>query len=160
MLKKIIFPGTFNPFTIGHLDVAKRAAGLFDRLIIAVTEETSKPGVLPARDRAALIGKCVGELPNVEVKTFNGLLVEFCKKENARLVVRGIRSFNDFQYENTMLFVNKKLAPEIETLYMMASQEYGDVSGSAVRDLIRLKADISAFVPPEIKDDLLRLYER
>ncbi|GHV01915.1 phosphopantetheine adenylyltransferase [Clostridia bacterium] len=157
-MKNCIFPGTFNPFTIGHLDVVKRAAALFDRLTVAVAEE-GRPDLPSAAVRAGLIVKCVGGLKNVEVKTFSGLLVELCKRENVRFVVRGIRSFNDFQYENTMLFINKKLAPEIETVYIPASQGYGEISGSAVRDLIRLRADITAFVPPEIKEDLLALYK-
>jgi len=156
--KTCIFPGTFNPFTVGHLDVVKRVAKLFDRIIIAVAEE-GRPGMVPAAERAKLVKKCVGGLANVSVITFSGLLVELCKRENSRIVVRGLRSFNDLQYESTMLFFNKQFAPEMETVYMITSQEYSHISGSAVRDLIHLKADITPFVPPEIKDDLLKLYK-
>ena len=155
--KNCIFPGTFNPFTVGHLDIVKRAAALFGRMTVAVVED-GKPGLLPAAERAGLIRKCIGGLKNVGVKTFSGLLVEFCRRENVRLVVRGIRGFDDFQYESTMLFFNKRFAPEIETVYLITNQEYGHISGSAVRELIRAKADIAAFVPAEIKNDLLKLY--
>ena len=157
MAKICVFPGTFNPFTIGHFDIVKRSVKIFDRVIVAVTEETDKPEVIAAGMRAALIEKCVRKLKNVAVKPFKGLLVDFCRKEGADVILRGIRNNNDFSYENTLSYVNKKLS-DIETVYLITSQQHSHVSSSTVRDLIRLKADVTSFVPAEIKDDLLRLY--
>lgn len=156
-MKTCVFPGTFNPFTIGHFDVVKRSARLFGSVIVAVTEEAGKAEAIGAAKRTALIEKCVKGLKNVAVKSFNGLLVDFCKEAGADVIVRGIRNNNDFSYENTLAYVNKKLS-DIETVYLITSQEHSHVSSSTVRDLIRLKADITSFVPAEIKDDLLLLY--
>lgn len=158
-MKACVFPGTFNPFTNGHLDIVKRSSKLFDKVIIAVTDETGKPDVLPASQRIYLIEKCVRGLENVVIKSFKGLLVDFCKAADSDIIIRGIRSYNDFQYENTLSYINKKLSDRIETIYMITSQEHSHISSSSVRDLIKLKADITSFVPAEIKDDLLRLYK-
>ena len=157
MTKTCVFPGTFNPFTIGHFDIVKRAAKLFGNVIVAVTDEAGKPEVIDVGQRTALIEKCVKGIKNVSVKGFKGLLVDFCKNAGADVILRGIRNNNDFSYENTLSYVNKKLS-DIETVYLITSQQHSHVSGSTVRDLIRLKADITSFVPAEIKDDLLKLY--
>ena len=157
-MKTCVFPGTFNPFTKGHLDIVERAARLFDRVIVGVAEETGKFGVLNAKQRVALVKKCVSKLANVAVTGFSGLLADFCKAQNAEIIVRGIRNYNDFLFENTLSYVNKKLAGNLETVFLITSQEHSHISSSTVRDLIRLKADITTFVPNEIKNDLLKLY--
>jgi pantetheine-phosphate adenylyltransferase len=157
-MKTCVFPGTFNPFTNGHLDIVKRAASVFGDVIVAVAENSGKTGVLDTKDRITLVEKCIGSVKGARVTAFSGLLVNFCKEEGARVIVRGIRDVNDFEFENTLSFVNKKLSPGIETVYMVTSHEYSHVSGSIVRELISLNADITAFVPAEIKSDLIKLY--
>ena len=157
-MKICVFPGTFNPFTNGHLDIVKRASKLFDSVIVAAAEETDKPEVLDVAKRILLIEKCVRGIKNVSVKGFKGLLVDFCNAEKARIIIRGIRNYNDFLYENRLSYINKKLADKIETIYLITSPEHSHISSSTVRDLVRLKADITSFVPAEIKDDLLKLY--
>ena len=156
--RSAVFPGTFNPFTNGHLDIVKRSAGLFDNVIVAVSGDDGKAGVIEIGQRIRLVEKCVRGIKNVAVKGFSGLLADFCKAEGSEIIVRGIRNYNDFLYENTLSYVNKKLSG-LETIYLITSQEHSHISSSTVRDLIRLKADITSFVPNEIKEDLIKLYK-
>jgi len=114
--------------------------------------------VISVKQRVALIKKCVSKFSNVTVTGFSGLLADFCKESGAGIIVRGIRNYNDFLFENTLSYVNKKLAGNLETVFLITSQEHSHISSSTVRDLIRLKADITSFVPAEIKADLLKLY--
>jgi len=157
-MKVCVFPGTFNPFTKGHLDIVERASKLFDRVVVAAAEETGKAGVISVKHRVALIEKCVSRFKNVAVKGFSGLLVDFCKAEGSDVIVRGIRNYNDFLLENTLSYINKRLSDNIETVFLITSQEHSHISSSFVRDLIKYKADITSFVPAEIKEDLIKLY--
>ena len=158
MEKICVFPGTFNPFTKGHLDIVERSSRLFDRVIVAAAVETGKTGVLDVKHRAALIEKCVSGFKNVSVRGFSGLLVDFCKAAGADVIVRGIRNYNDFLLENSLSLINRKLSENVETVFLITSPEHSHISSSSVRDLIRLKADITSFVPAEIKEDLIKLY--
>jgi len=159
-MKICVFPGTFDPFTNGHLDVALRAAKIFDKVIIGVVKNPSKGVPVAAAERLRLIEKCLkGKAVNVDAEAFDGLLVDFCRKKGAKTILRGIRSNGDFEYEHAMSYVNKKLSGDIETLFILTNQELCHISSSIVRELIKLDADIGTFVPQEIKADLIKLYK-
>jgi pantetheine-phosphate adenylyltransferase len=132
---------------------------MFDRVVVGVSSAFGKTGVLPAEKRVALIGRCLKNIGNAEAVGFDGLLVDFCRAAGARVIVRGVRNGADFTYENAMLYVNRTLAPDIETVYILPDSSLCHISASIVRELISLNADIGAFVPNEIADELRRLYK-
>ena len=154
----IVYPGTFDPITLGHLDLVQRAAGLFDRVVLAVAAQSGKPGALFTTDeRIAMAREVVADLPNVEVERMDGMLVDFCRAHGARVLLRGIRVYSDFEYEFQMALTNRKLAPEIETLFMMPKEEHSCVSSSIVREIESFGGDSARFVPPAVQR---RLQER
>ncbi len=139
--------------TLGHLDLVRRAAGLYDRLVVAVAATSVKSGALfDAETRKELIREDIAKagLTNVSVETLDTLLVEFCRRHGARIVVRGVRVYSDFEYEFQMALTNKKLAPEIETLFMMPSEGLAYVSSSMVREIARYGGDVTEFVTPTV----------
>lgn len=144
-----VYPGTFDPMTRGHFDLICRAAKLYDRLIVAVAATSAKDGAMfPAEERLAMIREDVraAALANVEVKTLDTLLVEFCRREGARVVIRGVRVYSDFEYEFQMALTNRRLAPEIETLFMMPSENLAYVTASTVREIARYGGETATFV--------------
>jgi pantetheine-phosphate adenylyltransferase len=148
-----VYPGTFDPMTLGHLDLIRRAAGLYDRLVVAVAATSVKSGALfDADTRIAMIREDVARagVANVSVETLDTLLVEFCRRRGARVVVRGVRVYSDFEYEFQMALTNKKLAPEIETLFMMPTEGLAYVSSSMVREIARYGGDVTEFVTPAV----------
>jgi pantetheine-phosphate adenylyltransferase len=145
-----IYPGTFDPVTLGHVDVASRAAALFNKLIIAVYTTPAKNLLFNTEERVELFGKSVQHLPNVEVMKFDGLVVDFARHVGASVIVRGLRSGSDFEYEYDMAFMNRKLAPEIDMVCFMTSQEYMFVSSSLLKEVARLGGDITNLVPPHV----------
>jgi len=144
------YPGTFDPITLGHLDVIKRATRLFSKLIIAVAESTKKNTWFTTKERLSLIKESVKEvnldLDKVEIVSFNSLLVDFCKKKNIKVIVRGIRVVSDMEHEFGMAFLNRKLAPYIETIFLMPDEKYAYVSSSAVREIAFYGGSLSCFV--------------
>jgi pantetheine-phosphate adenylyltransferase len=141
-----IYPGTFDPVTLGHEDVIERAAKIFDLLIVAVVREPgTKDSIFTADERVELISQVVHENPRVEVEIFDGLLVDYARNRNIGIVVRGLRAFSDFEYEFQMALTNRKMAPEIETLFLMPKEDTSYVSSSIVREVARLGGDISQF---------------
>jgi pantetheine-phosphate adenylyltransferase len=149
-----VYPGTFDPMTRGHFDLICRAAKLYDRLIVAVAATSTKDGAMfPAGERLAMIREDVtaAALANVEVKTLDTLLVEFCRRENARVVIRGVRVYSDFEYEFQMALTNRRLAPEIETLFMMPSENLAYVTASTVREIARYGGETSTFVTEAVQ---------
>lgn len=141
-----VYPGRFDPVTKGHLDIATRAAALFDRVVVAIYD---LPGTLfTIQERVALFQEAVKDVPNISVKPFQGLVVEFARQEGAHVLVRGIRAVTDFEAEFDMALMNKKMAPEIESIYLMASLEHLFVSGRRIREVASLGYDVTNLVPP------------
>ncbi len=162
-MTKAVYPGTFDPMTLGHFDLIKRAAKLYDRLVVAVAATSKKQGALfGAEERLAMIREDVrrARLGNVEVKVLDGLLVDFCRREEAFVVIRGVRVYSDFEYEFQMALTNRRLAPEIETLFMMPSENLAYVTASTVREIASYGGDTAAFVTPAVQRRLKREEEK
>jgi len=152
-MRLAVYPGSFDPITRGHLDVIERASGLFDRLVVAVLVNTRKSPVLDVADRAAVIRQAVDEelaavAGAIEVITFDGLTVELARQKGATSIVRGLRAVSDFESEQQIAHLNRKLAPEIDTVFLMTGLEYAYLSSSLVREIAAFGGDVSALVPP------------
>lgn len=148
MNRLAIYAGTFDPITLGHLDVVRRAAHVFERLIVAVSASSRKPeAMFSIEERLDMVRDSVAELGNTEVEPFDGLLVDHAHARGARVLVRGLRAFSDFEFEFQMALTNRRLAPDIETLFLMPSEEYSYVSSSTVREIARFGGALEAFVP-------------
>ncbi len=145
-----IYPGSFNPITNGHLDIATRAAKIFDKLIIGVYETPDKPLLFTTEERVELVRQAIADLPNVEVESFSGLTVNFAKKVKAQAMVRGLRMSADFEAEFDMAMMNKKLYPELETVCLMARVEYQFLSSSLLKEAASLGGDIDDLVPKPV----------
>ncbi len=151
MTRTAVFPGSFDPMTNAHLDVARRAAGLFDRLVIGVLDNPAKRALFSAAERADLIRSCVADLgESVTVETFDGLTVEFARRHGARFVVRGLRAVSDFEFELQLAHTNRRLAPEVDTAFLMTALEYGYISSSLAKEVARFAGDVSGMVPPPV----------
>ena len=149
-----VYPGSFDPITNGHLDIIKRGSKSFDKVIVAVLINIDKKGLFDVEERVELIKKVVKDIPNVEVLSFNGLLVDFVKIHNATVILKGLRAVSDFEYELQMALMNKKLDPEIETMFMMTSDEYCYLSSSSVKQVAKFGGCIEGLVPDEIISDV------
>jgi pantetheine-phosphate adenylyltransferase len=149
-LSTAIYPGTFDPITNGHLDIATRAAKLFDKLVIGVYENPNKPILFSAAERAELIRQATADLPNIEVESFGGLTVDFAKKVKAVAMVRGLRMSADFEREFDMAMMTKKLYPELEFVCLMSSVEYQFLSSSLLKEAASLGGDIHDLVPANV----------
>ena len=156
--KRLVFPGTFDPFTVGHLSIAQRAAGICDELVVAVFDNRNKRPVMKRADRAGLIRKALAAIPFVTVAEFDGLLVDFCRQEDIGAIVRGIRDPSQFEEEQTMAEINRRIGHGIETVFLPAWSDLRHVSSSAVREIVKLGGDVSDFVPGPIKADILSAY--
>lgn len=144
-----IFPGTFDPLTNGHVDIIQRGAGLFDRLIVAVGENPTKETMLPPGRRAGIISEVIRDWPNVSVRTYTGLTVDFARGVGARYILRGIRNSSDLQFEYSLALTNRVVAG-IETVFVIPSTEHAFTSSSLIRQVARMGGDVSAMVPPEV----------
>jgi len=154
---KAVYPGTFDPMTLGHFDLIKRASKLYDKLIVAVAATSKKQGALfDAEERLAMIREDVrkAKLRNVEVKVLDTLLVDFCRREKACVVIRGVRVYSDFEYEFQMALTNRRMAPEIETLFMMPSENLAYVTASTVREIASYRGDTAPFVTSAVQKRL------
>jgi pantetheine-phosphate adenylyltransferase len=148
MSRVAIFPGSFDPMTNAHLDVARRAASLFDRLIIGVLNNTKKTPVFPVDERVSLIRASVSDIPGaVEVTAFEGLTVEFARRNGAGFIVRGLRAVSDFEAELQMAHTNRKLAEGVDTVFLMSALEYGYLSSTLAKEVAQFGGDISGMVP-------------
>jgi pantetheine-phosphate adenylyltransferase len=153
-----VYPGTFDPITLGHSDIVRRAARLFDRVIVAVARNATKAPVWSAAERLSMATEVLAEIDNVEVKTFDSLLVDFMRLNHAGVILRGLRAVSDFEYEFQLAAMNRRLAPEIETLFLTPAEQYTFISSSLVREVASHGGDVSEFVHPLVKSELLSRY--
>lgn len=149
-MRSVVYPGSFDPITNGHTDLVCRASRLFDRVVLAVARETGKSTTFSAEQRAELARGAVGHLENVEVVTFSGLLVDFARELQVCVIMRGLRAVSDFEYEFQLAGMNRRMAPDIETLFLTPAETYSYISSSLVREIARLHGDVSAFVAPPV----------
>ncbi|HEY8490699.1 MAG TPA: pantetheine-phosphate adenylyltransferase [Dehalococcoidia bacterium] len=149
-MARAVYPGKFDPVTNGHLDIVKRAASLFDHLIVAVYDQPQGGTLFTTDERVALYREAVKQYENVTVQAFSGLMVDFARRVGATFIVRGIRAVTGFEYEFDMALMNKKMAPEIESVYLMASLEHLFVSASRIREVAGLGHDVTNLVPPHV----------
>jgi pantetheine-phosphate adenylyltransferase len=149
-----IYPGSFDPVTNGHLDLITRGARIFDQLIVAVAPNLEKEPLFAVKERVEMLESLTFEWKNVEVDTFNGLLVEYARSQNASVIVRGIRAVSDYEYELQMAMMNRKLEPEIETVFMLPGEPYSYLSSRLVREIARLGGPVKDLVPPTVAERL------
>jgi pantetheine-phosphate adenylyltransferase len=145
---KVIYPGTFDPITNGHIDIIERACSLFDHVIVAIAKSTAKTPFFDLDTRIALTKESVSHLKQVEVVGFSYLLTDFAKEHNANIILRGLRAVSDFEYEFQLAGMNRKLNPNIESIFLTPSEQYTYLSSTLVREIARLKGDVTEFVPP------------
>ena len=155
-MARALYPGTFDPVTNGHLDIIRRAAQLFDSVDVVVAVNARKTSLFTLDERVEMARACTRDLPNVQVFSHAGLMVDCLRERQAQVLIRGLRAVSDFEHEFQMALMNKKLDPGCETVYLMPSEQYTYLASSLVRELAALGADISEFVPPEIEETLRR----
>ena len=151
MAKIAVFPGSFDPVTIGHESIVLRAVPLFDKIIVAVGVNADKTGFFPVEKRVEWLENVFADHPSVEVKTYEGLTVDFCKAHHIGFILRGLRTSADFEFERSIGQVNKQLYPDIETIFLLTTPEHTALNSSIVRDIIRNNGDASPFVPKQVK---------
>jgi pantetheine-phosphate adenylyltransferase len=152
-----IYPGTFDPITNGHMDLIDRGARLVDKLIVAILHNEEKRALFDTQERIAMLEEAVAPFSNVEVASFNGLLVDFASRRGAKVIIRGIRAISDYEYELQMALMNRRLRPEVETVFLMAGEANSFVSSRLVKEVIRLGGNVAGLVPPFVE---ARLKER
>jgi len=145
-----VYPGRFDPVTNGHLDIIRRAAKLFERVVVAVYDAPERPTLFTAGERVALIRESIQDLSNVSITSFHGLVVDFARRQNATAIVRGIRKNADFEYEFEMALMNRKLAPDIDVVCLMTDLQYQYVRASLLREVARLGGDVTSLAPPNV----------
>ena len=155
-----VYPGTFDPVTYGHLDLVERGRKHCDRLILAILRNEDKQPLFTVDERAAFLRRAVGAWGNVAVDSFDGLLVDYAKRTGASLILRGLRAVSDFEYELQMAMMNRRLAPDLETAFLMPSEAYSYVSSRLVREVARLGGDVSGLVPPDVAAALAEKFAR
>jgi len=153
-----VYPGTFDPITLGHFDIVSRASPLFDSVIMAIAESTSKNTVFSIAERVELARKVVSDLPNIEVQKFDGLMVDFARKCKASVVLRGLRAVSDFEYEFQLAGMNRKLMSEVDTIFMPTSEKYTYISSSLVREIASYGGNVSDFVDPQVASALSKRF--
>ncbi len=154
MAKIVLYPGTFDPITNGHLDLIERAARLFDKVVVAVADSQGKNPLFDVETRVELVKNVVNNIPGVEVCGFKGLLVNLAKEKKAIALLRGLRAVSDFEYEFQLANMNRHLAPELESLFLTPSEQYSFISSTLVREVASLGGDVSEFVPPAVQQEL------
>ena len=153
-MRTAIYPGSFDPVTYGHIDIIKRSAKMVDKLIIGVLSNSSKTPLFSVEERVKMLKEVTKDIPNVEVTSFAGLLIDFADACNAKIIVRGLRAVTDFEYELQWAQANRAVRPHLDTLFLVTHVEYSYLSSSAVRELARYHGDVSLFVPPYISQML------
>jgi pantetheine-phosphate adenylyltransferase len=154
-MRTVIYPGSFDPLTNGHLDVIQRAAKLFDKVVVAVARNEKKKPLFTLAERVAMVEETVRAIPNVEADTFEGLLVNYVESRQGQAIVRGLRAVSDFEFEFQLALMNRKLNERVETIFMMPKDTYTFISSRIVKEIARLGGDVSSFVPGKIQTALL-----
>jgi pantetheine-phosphate adenylyltransferase len=155
---RALFPGTFDPIHYGHIDIAKRAARLFEELVIAVYDRPLKSLVFSPEERISLAEQAFSEISNIQITGYRGLTIDYCHKLGAQVIVRGLRVFSDFEYEFRMALANHRLAPEIDMIALITNEEHTFLSSSTVREIASLGGDVSSMVPPHVEAALKRRF--
>jgi pantetheine-phosphate adenylyltransferase len=154
-MRTVVYPGSFDPLTNGHLDVIQRATKLFDRVIVAVAKNESKNPLFTMEERLELVERAVKHLRNVEADAFDGLLVDYVQRRSAQAIIRGLRAVSDFEFEFQLALMNRKLNENVETIFMMPKDTYVFLSSRIVKEIARLGGDVSTFVPPHVQKALV-----
>ena len=154
MIGTALYPGTFDPITLGHVDIMHRASHIFDNLVVAVAENPEKRPLFTVQERIDIIKSEIANLDRIVVTSFSDLTARFAKSINAGVIIRGLRAVSDFEFEFQMALMNRKIEPEIETVFLMPNEKYSYLSSSVVKDIARRGGDISAFVPEDVKNRL------
>lgn len=157
-MKKAVYPGSFDPVTYGHLDVIQRGAKLFDELVVLVANNEQKKELLSVEERIKILKKVTSKFKNVKIASHSGLTVDYLKKFGARVILRGIRTISDYEYEFKMALTNRTLAPDIETIFVMTADKYAHISSTLIREIITHRGDITPFVPKECSELLHKKY--
>ena len=158
-MTKAIYPGSFDPMTNGHLDIIKRVSKVFNNVVVAVGDNPGKKPFFNKEERVQIITEVVKEISNIEVTSFDGLLVDFAKKKKAPVIIRGVRTVSDFEYEYQMALANKTLAPDIETFFMMTEGRYSYLSSTLIKEIARLGGDVGSMVPTIVASQIGKKYE-
>ena len=151
-MNKAIYPGSFDPVTPGHLDIIERTSKMFDRVIIGVLNNKSKSPLFSVEERVNMLKEVTSSLPNVEVQSFEGLLIDFVRKNDARVIVRGLRAITDFESELQMAQTNRVIAPEVDTIFLTTNLRYSYLSSSIVKEIAEFDGEISAFLHPAVAE--------
>ena len=155
MMNKVVYPGSFDPITFGHIDIIKRASKIFDYIVIGIAKDNNKTNFLFSEtERKSLIKNSLSSIENIEVKIFDGLLTDFVKQENSNIIIRGLRVLSDFEYEFRMALMNRKLDDEITTMFMMPNEKYTHISSSLIKEVASLGGSVDDYVPSEILVEL------
>ncbi len=157
-MRVAVYPGSFDPFTNGHLDILKRAAGLFDHIIIGVLVNPSKSCLFSPQERVEMISEVIRPLENTRAIHFNGLLVDFCVKVGACAIIRGLRAVSDYEYEMQMFSVNNRLSAEVETVFLMSSPKFSFLSSSIAKEVARYGGNVDGLVPENIKNEMIKKF--
>ena len=159
-MERAIFPGTFDPVTLGHLDILRRGLSIFDRILVAVASQREKQVIFSVEERVAMIRESTRDLPGVEVENFEGMLVDFARSRRARAIIRGLRVISDFEYEFQMALMNRHLNARIETVFMMPAERYSYLSSRLVKEVFQLGGAVGELVPPVVERRLREKYGR
>ena len=157
-MKTIVYPGTFDPITNGHIDLIERASKLFDKIIVSIASSKKKSPLFTIEERISLATECLSHLPNVEIKGFDYLLVNFVKDCDGDAVMRGLRAVSDFEYEFQLANMNRALSPDVESIFLTPAEKFSYISSSLVREISSLQGDVTKFVPPNVADALVKKF--
>jgi pantetheine-phosphate adenylyltransferase len=159
-VRTVVYPGSFDPLTNGHLDIIRRAAKLFDNVIVGIANNEEKKALFSLKERVQLVEQSISELPNVRVDSFSGLLVDYVEKAGGQAVIRGLRAISDFEFEFQLALMNRKLNERVETIFMMPKETYTFLSSRIIKEIARLGGDVKAFVPAQVEAALKKKLAR